>query len=186
MSDAAYRRAIAETIAEKWSLSRLACDVRPDAKPPHGARQAFFAVHGMSKSGDPMDGNVINEMYSFGVTISLRGTDIPWDRFNATIESHSVLDYWNNGLDYLGRKVKELIHGKYNVMNRANTHIQAFEGEQTGFVVPCFYLGAAEAVVQSSNWWEGQIENPNVLEGMSQTLQFGRAQRIEYIDHAAI
>jgi len=149
----------------------------PPGRPPALAGEIFVAVWSPDWNNQGTEG--FDENYRIMVTISRRSPVKPDDRFQELITD------WPLGLLSLADMVRTALHLNYNVLNRANDHIDramrdmtgGAQTEGVGFVEPLFFTSGGQTDEKGGSWFKGnQKERAAAL---TQTLSFGPARRVQ-------
>lgn len=178
MSQAAYAIAIRDTIQgimqAPWNTAD-SVEVGLDGMPKPGCGEWYVAIHPggwISNSGD-FD---LDEVIGLSVTITRRLGSTPQDRWGPEV--------WvkTGGLEQKAREIIAVIHKKYDPMNAANTLIK--QGDDK-FHQPLEFKGAAGLPqLRGPDWFsaDGETEEAYAQVGVSLTLNFGEARRMQDAD----
>ena len=169
MSLANWRREIRDTLRNEIPLGENECDLTVGPEPFKTAGDIFVSIHyggwGRSNAGNA---TWLEEEFSVEMTVSLRGSHIPSDRF-----SEKLLTADDQGLEFFGDKIIRLIDSDYDLLGRVNSRILK---EKSPIVTPMYWQGAAPPAIRPSAWW-GIQKTFNEFEGVSQTHRFGGSKR---------
>lgn len=155
------------------SLSASDCDEQPDGFPPPNAGQIYYAVdeYGWTNTADES----LDEYCGVSVTITLRAGFAPKDRHAMALRR----DLRRRRAD-----VRRVIHNNYDLMNLANRKLEEhFKHPVNGFVEPLRFRSAGKPEIRGPEWFSAEA-NPNAsaICGVSCTLLFERARRVQVID----
>jgi hypothetical protein len=149
-------------------LGKEVCDEQPDGQPPPTAGQIYYAVCEGSWTNNRTE--YLDEEYGVEITITKRSSHIPSDRVNIEIKRE------------LRNKAAELrakIHGSDLWMMAANTLLN--EATENIFVEPLRFRSAEKIVPRGPDWFFSEGDN-RPASGVSITLIFGQARRIQSIE----
>lgn len=159
------------------------CQVMFDGMPMVSqAWDYFVAVHEASWTSIDIEG--FEEVYAVDVTVTIRVTKVPMSNFGP---------YGLIGPDMaaslLGKTeaIRALLHmdrNGYPVLHRANAIINN-PNPENGFVEPLRFLSADKAEVRGVEWFSTEIDSKTRTApvGLSKTLHFGHAKRIQVIEN---
>lgn len=139
-----------------------------NGQPYPKAGKVFVSVHGGARQS--IGDNRLDEYYSFQVTISVRVAS-PFDR-----TEYVEVDELTERAD----AIRVLIHKNELIRIRANEIIGP---GNSGFVESQMFLGDSDPRYVGGDWWHAMPEEVEL--GVVQTLQFGRARRIQRLEGAA-
>lgn len=181
MSQRAYAVAVRDKIRSALNLEpiHLICDVMFDGQPNPACGEWFYAVYAGDWRGTSEDADLQEEI-GVCVTVTRRLGFAPKDRWGPEVWAKA-----NEGLDVQLRKIVANIHHKYDVMNNANTIIEATNAGSWGFNVPLLFLNGGKPEPKGPDWFsadEGSTGGKFANAGVAQTLTFGRAQRCQPIE----
>jgi hypothetical protein len=161
-------------------LSSDQCDEQPDGQPPPVAGQVYYAVHeGEWTNNDDL---ALDEHFGLEITITLRSGVVPRDRTAIGI------------LRDLRRRAAALrakVHMAYGILDLAGGSYgggvwtggrgYSLAATDNGFVEPLVFLNAGRPSPRGPDWFgaEGAADPPT---GVSRTLAFGRARRVQTIE----
>jgi hypothetical protein len=171
MSAYAYRKACEGVLRSRLGLTDQGVRVMPSPEPMQSAGQLFIGIHPAGWRNMAGDIDYLQEVYSVGITISLKASSIPIERWGELVTTDA-----DGGLDYYARKIIGLIHGDYvNVLAAAN---KILTGGNSIIYRPAGFVHAENAMMRRSSWW-GAKGAEDAFAGMSQTLIFSGIERAE-------
>jgi hypothetical protein len=158
----------------------LVCDLAMMGKPHPAAGQVFYGVHPGSWATQNGDYD-LDEMMGVKVTVSMKLGTSPADRYLTALWMTPA-----TGLDALARAAMLAVHRNQAVRLGANVYLGStdlLDGSPNGFETELWFQGAdGEPVPQGDEWFGTE---PSVatqaLKGMSVTLNFGLAERVQGI-----
>ncbi len=160
-------------------LPQAQCDVLFDGQPPPGCGELFVALHPGEWTTEDIEG--LNEVFGLDITVTVRVGVLPRDRMAPTSILASLA---GESLDQQLEAIRALLHldsVRDQWLNQANTYIG---GTANGFVEPPRFRGGDRPQACGPDWfgtdWDGQGPLPPV--GISQTLHFGGARRLQRIE----
>lgn len=154
-------------------LNETNTTIQSDGQPPPISGQFHVALHGLDWGvGGPL-GTGLDEVYSLGITVTMRAPVIPKDS-----QAEEIYVKKATGLEDLVRKViVEMEKERYTIINAANTNMP---DSLDGFVEPLRWEGAdAEPRLVGPDWFLA-VPDPNQPDsGMVMETRFGQARRIQ-------
>ena len=168
----AYREAMKEALKTELSLKDDEVRVRPNGQPTNIASTVFIAVHPGSWTQEIKGGRQLHEDYTINVTISVRGTRFPGDRWGLKVLNAVAED----GLEWLSRLVIVHLHGNDDIRTAADNELATLN---PGFVHAPYLERASGPDVRPASWWGSDSGNPE--EGLSYTITFGKIKRVQEI-----
>lgn len=182
MSRKVLKRAIVKHLTSAMTLSDNGTEIDSvmGGQPHPRAGNVFFGVHSGYWSGKFQMDACLDEEMEVVITLSLRGTHVPGDRWGG-----SLLDVDEDGLDFLTRLAIVRIHENWDVMNIANDLLQLQSNHYLGgavsiFAEPLHFAGCDEPTARDAGWWHGAPQTNSMKpEGVSQSIRFAGARRIQ-------
>jgi len=178
MSQAALLEAVRDRLIKqlKYVLHKD-IDILPSGKPAPIAGQRFVSVWGRKRS--TKEHRALDERYEVKITVSLRGGNVPWDRWGDGIWLKAL-----RGMESSVREIVAVIHGSgddgISLLAAANDLIGPTSNKfLTG--VPLIFSGEQGPDPRGASWWGKPDEN---WAGIVSTLTWGEAQRIQLVDNA--
>lgn len=181
MSHSALCQAVRNKLQTVFSLGSDACEVGFDGSVKPTGAQFYVAIHPLSMAGVSGDWD-LGEEYQVGVTLSVRLGVTPYDRRG--------IDVWLNQSDETGlhqrvRKAVLAIHHNQEVRIAANALITG--GVNGKIITPLILMpgGVQPPQPRGYDWFgeaapEGNTQTDDA--GASQTIVFGKCQRVQAID----
>jgi hypothetical protein len=152
------------------SLSADETDEQILGQPPPTAGEWFHGVHGLGFTNDATE--TLDELYRFIVVVTVRSGFSPVDRDNVAVL---------RDLRTRAEQIRAKIHSSYDLMQLVNTRVGT---SANGFVEPPRFESATPPEVRGPEWFWGEgTEDPPT--GISITLTFGRARRVQRIEEQA-
>lgn len=157
------------------------CEVQLGPEPPPVCGEKFVSIHEGSWQAEDIEG--LSETFGLDVTVTFRVAKVPEDRQG----TNALVGPTGASLDEECRKIVACIHldkGGDAVLNAANTLLG---GTVNGFCEPPRFRGADIPRLRGPDWFgaedvsSGRIQNM----GLSQTLHFGGAKRVQTIESMA-
>lgn len=209
MSQAALMMAARDRLQLLLSLTRDSCDIGLDGKPKPACGELYVAVHPAGWSPGPDGGDVgIDEVFGIAVTITRRLNEAPGDRWGSEIWVKK-----DTGIEPIARRVALELAGdttgdittqsRYLVLQAANEYIRVWgragglglppewEGSTEwagGFVDPLKFRDGGNPAPRGTDWFSAAPPSGELGEqieaGVSQTLTFGGARRLQMISVA--
>lgn len=181
MSARAARLATRDILKTALSLNTDQCEVMPDGKPKPDAGELFVAVHPGYWHARDIEG--LEEEFGVRVTVTMRLGAVPLDRAGP-----SAQDLLDAGLDAKCRQVMKALHLDVSGdawLNAVNAYISADtpNAPATGFVEPLRFRDGGTSEERGAEWfWAEDAEHSDPPSGLSQTMQFGGAVRVQSIE----
>lgn len=154
----------------------------PDGSPPPVAGDIYVGVHqGTSQSTAD---NSLDERLGFSVTITMRATNMPYDRIPDQLIAKTRLAQklaTELGLDSRADQLRALLHMNWAVIGRANNNlIASLQGVTAvyGFCEPARFRNMEVPVLKGGEWW--QAEEGEAI-GVKSELRFEGARRLQAI-----
>ncbi len=162
--------AVVAHLRTKLSLGAEFIDNQEDGKPPPVCGQEYYAISQGEWSNDAA--NYLDERLGVDVTITLRTPFAPVDRSNDAV---------GKVLRRKANAVKAALHMDYGVLALADT---ALTSANQGFIHPLVFLGCDRPTVRGADWFWAENDDGRSVDpsGLSITLKFGRAQRVQRIE----
>lgn len=165
-------QAVLDHLRASLALDESTSEVMPTGKPPAFSGDTFYVVHPGQIGTDQVEG--LEETFGVDVTITLRTGSVPADRVGTELILNTT-----TGIYARAAAVRAKLHMRYaDVMNDANA---ALGSGVNGFVEPLWFLGAGRVQEQGAAWFSAKATTANPA-GISLTLSFGRARRIQVIE----
>lgn len=179
MSQRVLLLAVRDTLRDRVPLKAEECEVTGDEQPFPIVGDRFVGVHPgyWRQTGVGLD---LDEEYGISVTVSVRATKVASDRVGPQLLAKA-----RGGLLELCEQVRAAIHmdsqesATAGVLPRAN---QMLGNQVNGFEEPLIFQDGGRATKRGAAWFGGSGAR---LAGLSQTLLFGRARRIQTIESMA-
>ena len=149
------------------------CEIVVDGRPPAFAGQRFVGIHAGDWSNTANES--LDERVGLKVTITDRMGVFPFDR-----QAAEALDKAQTGLETFAEAIVCVIHGSNDVIDLANTIIQ---GTVTKFIEPLRFRFGERPVYRDGTWLGA--EDPEADAGLSITLTFGDARRVQKFEDIA-
>jgi len=185
MSRRNLKRAVMLVLKESLTLGEGSeIDTTQGGRPHPRAGRLFVGVHGGSWTARVHNVECLDEEFEVLLTVSIRGTNIPTDRWGG-----QLLDA-EDGLDFISRQIILVLHEQWDVINRANTLTENsaqyyIESSVSPFAEPLRFSGCSEPVDRDSSWWEGSNRTgTSKMEGVSNTLRFNGGRRLQVMSLA--
>lgn len=159
-------------------LANGQCEVMFDGQPPPNCGELFAAVHPGDWQATDVEG--IDERYGFDITVTVRVGKVPRDE----IGLNALVGPTGKSLDDWLEKIRALLHldnQADQVLSSANMIIGA---GANGFVEPPRFRGASLPEPRGPEWFlaEAHSHGPMPPVGLSQTLTFGGARRVQRME----
>lgn len=150
-------------------LGSESCDEQPDGSPPPSVGQGpYYAVHEGDWTND--DDLALDEQYGLEITITVRASIAPKDRIGIAI------------LRDLRVKTAEL-RAKLHMSDLARIQWNLLIADtENKFVEPLRFLNAGRPTIRGPEWFGADADGVNPPTGVSRTLIFGRARRVQVIE----
>ncbi len=177
MSQAALLLAVCDAIRTEFSLTAASCEAGFDGQPKPGCGELYIAVHPLNWNGVSGDWD-LGEEYGVGVTVTIRTAWANQDRWGI-----AVLTAPGKGLEARVRKIITAIHHNQDVRIAANSRITGGGGN---ILTPLVFVRVEPPRPVGPSWFSAAMPDPDqpgvVPEcGVSQTIIFGRCQRVQSI-----
>jgi hypothetical protein len=159
-------------------LSQAVCKIMEDGHPAPYAGDLFVAIH----QGDERstNDNVLNEYYSFIVTMTMRVT-IPLDRVGEKMLAIKLAR--SSGFNARASRIKNFLHMAWGILQDANENLLNFNPDNTGIVYgfcePARYRGKIKPVLVGGEWFSATPEADDV--GLKADLRFEDCRRFQPI-----
>ncbi len=149
------------------------CDEQLDGQPPPNAGQLYYGVHSGSWNGSSQEsGETLDEYYGVNVTITLRIGNVPTDRRGVV----AIRD-----LRKKAAECRAMLHMSYATINYANAH-EEITSANNGFIEPLVFQNALNEQFRGPDWfWAEGMDNAEANVGVSITLSFGNARRVQVV-----
>lgn len=158
------------------------CGAQPNERPPPVINDFYASIHMLEvRPSTYDDGGLIEEIYTFGVTISKRIKAVPIDKVGSEVYLNEL-----NGLSRLCRFVVAAIHHRSGPIILANTYVDdeddaeylsVVSGEK--FInVPTYIGSSGQPSFHNDEWFHGtynarnQRLEPAGFVGISKTVRF--------------
>lgn len=144
-------------------------------RPTNIAGELFVSIWGVKLT--KYHNRALDERFDVRVTVSMRGGRVAWDRWGEGLWLEAT-----RGLEPHVRAIVAQIHGAgQNGIELLTAANQLIEGESNKFLTghPLVFTGELGPDPKSSAWWGKAAES---WAGISSTLQFDGAQRIQKVD----
>ena len=177
MSQLALLKAVRDVLrAAPVSYANAQCEVMFDGQPPPNAPEKFIAVHPGNWSATDFDS--LDERYAVDITVTVRVGKVPRDQMGL----NALVGPTGASLDRELELIRKTIHSSYTVLTNANTIITA---AADGFVEPLRFRNASAPQPRGPEWFHAYSQNEEPIQppmGLSQTLSFGEARRVQTIE----
>lgn len=162
------------------------CEIMDDERPPPRCGNYFVSVHSGMMTSD-MD-NVLNEWYSFSLTLTMRVT-VPLDRVGDQIMARNIARVplgERQGFYAKADRLRSLhMSWKRTVLlgqnpPSANDNLKAWAPDGAtvyGFIEPMRFLSIEAPKLVGGEWFSADPEAEDV--GIKSTLQFGKCRRVQ-------
>lgn len=166
--------AVRDTLRSQLSLDVNTCEITFDGSPPANCPPVFYGVHYGQWSASRNES--LDERLGVNVTVTYKLEATPWDRIG-----QEIIVKARKGLEALCGQVRAtLIVNDIAVIVAANAIIDANQGGN-GFEEPLRFRDGGRPTPQGGKWFKAR----NVqIAGLSQTLQFRDARRVQKIEEA--
>jgi hypothetical protein len=155
--------------AEGLGLGSDSCDEQVDGAPPLVTGQGpYYAVMGTDWSND--DDLALDELYGLEVTITVRASVAPKDRLGVAIL---------RDLRTYAERVRAKLHMSEGARIQWNLLIPDTDNK---FVEPLKFTGASRHAIRGPDWFGADEGDTNPPTGVSMTLSFGKARRVQVIE----
>lgn len=149
----------------------------PEGQPPPRAGDVFLGVHATSAEESNAQ-NILQEYFSYNITLSMRVTNVPFDRVGDQLLAKEQAE--SRGFNRRLRDVIVLLHMNWDVIGQANLLMQSWAPDGStvyGFCEPAMFLSADEASWVTGDWYSAMPEATDV--GLKATARFGRCRRFQ-------
>jgi hypothetical protein len=183
-STLAVRHALRDKAFNGPQFTPAQCEITIDGRPHAAAGELFVGIHAAdwSNSGE----NHFDESFGVEVTVSLRHPKVPEDRVHLLLAEGPSSN--TPGLWYWCERVRLCVHLNYaSIMDKANAIINNTDlvsGSDNGFVEPLYFKSGGRATRRGPDWWSSPLGDPP-LSGVSQTMTFTPAKRVQIIEEAS-
>lgn len=179
MSIAAVTKAVRDAIQTEFEVGPESCEVGFDGQPKPACGEKYWAVHPLSWQGLPDEDWALGEEYQVGVTLTFRMGVAPKDRWGLAV--------WlaDNGMEDFVRRTITLIHHSQTIRVAAGVYITG--GASGKILTPLQLLRIENPKPQGPQWFSAEPvdltqQKYTVADcGVSQTMVFGRCQRVQSI-----
>ncbi len=127
-------------IAAPFGYDKRVVSIRPNGQPPPDCGDIYIAVH-EGRSTSDMD-NALNEYFSFSVTLTMRLTNVPFDRIGKDLEAKMVQKA--SGFNRRAEQLRAFLHMNWGLLGPANTYLVQMNPDAEfvyGFCEPPRYRG---------------------------------------------
>lgn len=155
-------------------LEEQQCEVMFDGMPQPVCGELFIAVHPGTWTND--SDTSLDESYTIYVTVTLRVAVVPMDRGG----THALANA-RDGLDAVVENVRRYLHMSYAVIDDANNIINA-RANFNDFIQPLKFTDAGTPQPKGPDWFSAVPEESEAMVGISQTLTFRDARRVQVIE----
>ena len=153
----------------------LVCDVGIGPEPAPACGELFIRIYPGNWSVIGKDeGADLDEVYGVNICVTRRLNYSPLDRTGT-----EVLIKATTGLEDVCALIRTYLHYNYTLMNAVNT---ALGGSVNGFIEPLRFRDGGIPIVRGADWFSAEDET---LAGLSQTLIFGGARRLQTVESMA-
>ncbi len=170
MSTAALLQAVRDRLRSQLGYAQDKCDVRPDGRPIPSAGDSYIAVH----QGGVRGGHAYSreEYYVVLVTISLKGSRAPFDRWGQVNELEAL-----RNIEAFADPIIDQLHGAGTngiaILTAANNIIGA---SSNGFITPLLFRQDSGGYgIKAADWWGAK--EPDQFAGIAKVLRFEDALR---------
>lgn len=182
MSQAAVMMAVRAKLQSVFSLDSNSCEIGFDGAPKPMAGEFYVAIHPMAWSGLGDEDWALGEEYTVGVTLTMRMGVAPKDRWGIAIWLANPDG--GAGMEARVRTTITAIHHNQDIRLAANALIS---GGASGKIMTPLQLmpsGIQLPKVQVPSWFSAappETEHGMPECGVSQTIIFGKCQRVQSI-----
>lgn len=174
----AVRNVLREAAPNGLGLPKAQCEIMFDGQPPPNCGELFAAVHPAEWSAEDMEG--LSEVYGFDITFTVRVGKVPRDEMGP----NALVGPTGQSLDDWLEKTRALMHldsVQDQILNAANKIIGS---GASGFVEPPRFRGGSRPEPRGPDWFGADAHTHGATPpvGLSQTLMFGGARRVQRIE----
>ena len=177
MSQRALLVAVRDAIKSEFSLNSDQCEIGFDGHPKPVCGELFVAIHEGGESSSEQGDYDLSEAFAVNVTVTRRTPYAPQDRWGTEILTKA------DGLSDLCRKIRNLVHFSYPIMNSANILIPE---DADKFYHPLLWVNTTPPMEKGPEWFgaardqyeEGMLINT----GVTKTVYFGKARRMQHVE----
>jgi hypothetical protein len=177
MSLAAVCKAARDVLQKVLAVDANSCECGFDGQPDPMAGESYYRIHPLGWNALPQDYD-LSEEYTVGVTLTMRLGWVPKDRRGVAL----WLAY--DGLDARAREVVKTIHHNQLLRKASVVYLQGKGGGDT--LTPLQLVRIDMPQVRSYDWFTAEApeeENQSDDAGVSQTIVFGKCQRVQNIEY---
>ncbi len=154
------------------------CDIRPDGQPPPRCGDIFLAVHQGTSRSDML--NALNEYFNFSVTLTMRCTNVPYDRVGDQLLSRDLAQ--KLGFNRRAEAARALLHdlNGWAIITAANAYLVRNNPTETsvyGFCEPARYGGMEVPILVGGEWFSATPEAKDV--GLKAEMRFEDVRRLQ-------
>jgi hypothetical protein len=153
--------------------------VPPPGRPTAMAGEKFVSIWGRKTTRRQVRG--LDERYEVRITVSMRGGQVPWDRWGNGLWLRAA-----SGLEEVVRPIVAEIHGAGEngiaLLNAANA-LLLNQTDRFLSGVPLLFQAEIGPEPKAPRWWGATSDSGDSWAGISSTLVFAEAQRIQLIDN---
>lgn len=174
MSQQALLIAVRDALKSEFNWNSDQCEVCFGGYPKPVCGELFVAVHEGGESSVEQGDYDLSEAFAVNITVTRRTPYAPTDRWGTEILTKA------DGLSDVCRKIRNVIHFSYPVMNAANELITV---EADKFYHPLLWINTTPPAEKGPEWFgaardkyeEGMLVNT----GVAKTIYFGKARRMQ-------
>lgn len=179
MSMNALLVAVRDRLRQHLDVPPEAIEIMADGRPSPAVGDVFVAVtEGEWRLDESIGAGdlMLPETFGVEVVVTRKCGVAPFARIGTAILAEA-----QRGLTALCRKVVVAVHNSYVVMAAANAEVTT---ATDGFHHPLVFVNAGRTMPQGPDWFQAKGQKSSPPCGLSRTLVFGRAQRVQKLEHA--
>lgn len=177
MSIDALLQAVKSHLQSEMSLQDLECDLTGEGAPVPMSGQQFIAIHDGGEEDASGDFD-LDEYVSVLVTVTRRIGEAPLDQLAPEL-IHKVASGMGPDL----RRIKGLIHKRYDLMNAAN---ELIDDAYDKFKEPLRWIRTSPPQFKGPDWFNAGFDEHGAgtqqMCGVAKVMTFGRARRVQRME----